>query len=356
MIDVADWEMLDGYGYETYSAKKLTRGLSQRGTLVVIVSSLVYRRYFKAGRQERKLWSVIRRILLWLGRDPMCLLPIHGQMLKVPLAHCLPLYLSDYPFYDRLPQRLSRFLRRALNKNDLILIDVGANIGDSIAAFREKESDRFLAIEADPLYYAILLSNWGACQNVTCVNCLCSSMAADEAYELERGRGTTRFVHSSGGTVVETRTLDEILDEHLFAREADILKVDTDGHDFEVLAGAWGFIRRCHPAIMFECAPFGNPNYVNNVMNLLNLFQRVGYSHCLVYSNVGYLFGKFALDALSPIKQLLGYQIMTDSLYYDIVLLNDYLLGEFHAGEVEFFVHQIKDPELQKCGIAAGLT
>ena len=299
------------------------------------IASLIYRNYIHSGRVGRGLWSVPRKALIKLFGDPSCSMMVHGRTLQMRLSHQLPIYLQDHRFYDRLPQRISQYILS--KEGQVTLIDVGANIGDTIAGFYTGPKDRFLAIEPDPNYRKLLVANWANNPNVTIISDLCSSESLQGTYRIEKKNGTAALVPSSDGLAMRSRTLDEILVEHAFAQQANILKVDTDGHDFKVLAGAKRWIAEKQPVVLFECAPFSNPNYIDNVCSTLDAFQQARYTHCILYSNLGELFGKFSLSDLSPIKNLLYYQLLSDSLYYDVLLLKDPQLDEFLASELEFF-------------------
>ena len=303
------------------------------------LASFVYQQYVNSGRLGRKLWSIPRKMLIKLLGDPMCGMTIHGRKLQMRVSHSLPGYLKDFPLYDRLPQRLSRYVKRKSDR--LTVIDVGANIGDTIAAFYTDASDRFLAIEPDPNFRKFLQANWGQNPNVKIISDLCSSESLQGTFKIEEKNGTASLVPSTDGLAMRSRTLDDILKEHSFAADADVLKVDTDGHDFKVLAGARDWIAHRKPIVLFECAPFGNPRFVQDTIDTLSGFARSGYSHCLLYSNLGNLVGKFSLNELSPIKNLLFYQVLTDSLYYDVLLVPESDLATFYASEVDFFVGQI---------------
>ena len=310
------------------------------------LSSFIYQQSIRSGRFVRRFWSLPRKLLVKLFGDPVCSMPVHGHPLQMRLSHSLPGYLQDFPCYDRLPGRLSQFVKRKSNR--LTVIDVGANIGDTIAAFYTEASDCFLAIEPDPHFRKLLESNWGSNPNVTILSDLCSSESLQGTYKIEEKNGTASLVPSSDGLAMRSRTLDDIIHEHSFAQSADILKVDTDGHDFKVLAGAKDFIARRRPIVLFECAPFKNRSYVQDVIRSLDDFRCAGYSCCVLYSNLGDLIGRFSLSDLSPIKNLLFFQILTDSLYYDVLLMSPEDLDLFYADEVAFFTKRVPDPTLSE--------
>lgn len=52
-------------------------------------------------------------------------------------------------------------------------------------------------------------------------------------------------LESSGSTVVDVRRLDKFAAEHELEAESTFLKVDTQGHDLNVLRGAGDFAKRC---------------------------------------------------------------------------------------------------------------
>src|SRR5262249_24598018 len=122
------------------------------------ISNLVYKKYCNTKGIERRFWAVSRKFLIKLLRDPPCKLDIHGKGLHLPLSHELPAYLADHKFYDRLPGRLSEYVYEKYRT--IKCVDVGANIGDSVAAFYKHKDDKFLAIEATPKFYKYLLANW----------------------------------------------------------------------------------------------------------------------------------------------------------------------------------------------------
>jgi FkbM family methyltransferase len=309
------------------------------------LASFIGQRFVHSGRLGRKFWSLPRKLLIYALGDPACSLGIHGRNMQLPLSHSLPGYLADLPLYDRLPRRLSQFVKR--DSQSLTVIDVGANIGDTIAAFYTDPRDRFLAIEPDPHFRKFLQANWGSNPNVTIISDLCSSESLQGTFRIQEKNGTASLVPSTDGLAMQSRTLDDILVEHAFAQQADILKVDTDGHDFKVLAGARRLIQDRQPIVLFECAPFGNPNYPQDVLSTLSSFAQADYQDCLIYTNRGALIGNFSLGDLSSIENLLFYQCLTDSLYYDILVMPPKVFGDFHRQELDFFRAMMPVPTMR---------
>jgi hypothetical protein len=63
--------------------------------------------------------------------------------------------------------------------------------------------------------------------------------------------------------------------------------------------------------------------------------------------------GKYDLKELSAIKNLFFYQILTDALYYDILLINDQDVGEFFQSEAQFFADRVADRNLRPSALKA---
>ena len=175
------------------------------------IPTLVYKRLLDSSGLTRKFWSVFRKLLIKLLRDPSCVLTVHAHPLQLPLSHRLPIYLKDHPFYDRLPERISGYIH---DKYGYIkCVDVGANIGDSIAAFYKDDvlGDRFLAIEPNENFNRYLVANWGGKDNVRILTSVCSSENRTRTYQVFEEQGTASLVNSENGVIMETRSLDDII-------------------------------------------------------------------------------------------------------------------------------------------------
>src|SRR5258705_12629919 len=102
---------------------------------MIFLFKLLLSVYEKAGKQERKVirlaLELIRRILIRLG-DPPYSTEIRGKRIILPISHKLPIHIADFPLYDTLPARIANYLRS--RDGTLIMVDVGANVGDTIVS------------------------------------------------------------------------------------------------------------------------------------------------------------------------------------------------------------------------------
>lgn len=286
-------------------------------------------------QKKKKILRFLRKFFIKLFDDPEVELNIHNRILSLPLSHQLPIYLLQNPFYDSLLKRLGDFLR---NTDGYIkCIDVGANIGDSIAAINQDIADKFIAIEAHPKFFYYLKKNWGHSSNITLIHSFCSSSLENTFYSIQEKDGTAVIKKDKSEIAITTTTIDFIIMNDNGFNDFNLLKIDTDGNDLEVLKGAKNAIRLNLPVILFECYMFEDNNYIENCLETMSFLREIGYNKCLLYDNFGYLICKINLDNLFIFKQLLLYHAMNRFDYFDILVMKDPEIEKFHLQEIEYF-------------------
>lgn len=299
------------------------------------LATAVYKRAMTAPGMRGVFWNWARQTLVRLADDPVCLLPVHGKDLHLRLSHDLPRYIAQVRFYDTLPGRLSCFVRG--KHGPLVAIDVGANIGDTVASCQLQEHDRFLAVEPDPGFFALLSTNWNGNPNIRLVNIACSDGSMRGSLETHSHHGTAYIREAQEETSLQTATLDDLVEEHPDFLNANFIKIDTDGHDFSVIRGAVKLLTRQMPALMFECDSFNNPRFMEDCLGTLDALKACGYESFIVYSNNGTLMGKYPLSDLSSFHGLLLYQKTRKHFYYDVLTMCEEDAATFYETELEFF-------------------
>jgi FkbM family methyltransferase len=308
------------------------------------IADFVLQKTLSTGGASQLAWQALRQLLVQTFNDPACSITAHGHTLRLPLSHELPTYLRFLPLYDSLPGRLSVFLHERYGAS-LKCLDVGANIGDSIAAFCRGEQDLFLAIEPDPKFNRYLHANWKL-PNVKILNLICSFRSGQEKFEIVEKFGTATFYENARGVEMQTITIDDLLAQNSEFSSPHLIKVDTDGNDFAVLDGAKQALVG-QPAVLFECDVFGNRHYVEECLQTLALFRAAGYQSMLLYEKFGYPLGRFELQDLKHFRELLFYQLTKKFVYFDILLMKEQDLLPFSALEKSFFLDALPDPRLR---------
>ena len=151
-------------------------------------------------------------------------------------------------------------------KADAIVFDIGANVGSSVLRFAQLvPHGHVYAFEPTDYAYQKLLINLSLnpqlANRITAVQLFLSGETrADhhlEAYSSWKVDGKSSDIHPLHGGMLKSAesvpavTLDDYCLEHEI-QHIDLIKIDTDGHELQVLAGARRIIEQCLPYIIFE--------------------------------------------------------------------------------------------------------
>jgi FkbM family methyltransferase len=137
-----------------------------------------------------------------------------------------------------------------------IAIDIGANLGEwSIPLAKAVgATGRVLCCEPNPAM-ADALSATLAINNLPQAQVLTVALSADDGEGHlaidSTDSGQSRLADK--GVSVRLRSLDSLVAEHRLER-LDLVKIDVEGHEAQVLAGAGETMRRLRPALIFESA------------------------------------------------------------------------------------------------------
>lgn len=169
-------------------------------------------------------------------------------------------------------RRKQRALFADLIRPGDLVFDVGANIGEFTAAFRDCGA-RVVAVEPQPRLAAHLRRRYRSDSGVTVVPTALSDhdgeatlycTTADALATLEETRATGGAVGAgaelewTGSIRVPLRTLDQLVAEH--GRPA-LVKIDVEGHEAAVVRG----LTISRPSVFFEV----NPESLGEVLDLL---------------------------------------------------------------------------------------
>ncbi len=147
-------------------------------------------------------------------------------------------------------------LKLVINTGQPLCLDVGANCGQTISLLKtvfarpqihafEPSSETFRSLQANPVARGVQLYNYALGREVThrqffnyAKSPLSSFLPLDQDPE-----NRFRDITLRGVEAVEIKTVDWFLKQHDISK-VDLLKIDTQGFDLEVLAGATEALRR----------------------------------------------------------------------------------------------------------------
>ncbi len=178
--------------------------------------------------------------------------------IALPTSHRLPIYQAEHMLYDRfLP-----FLCETLADPDGLIIDIGANVGDTAYAMAQVCKNKIVCIEAEPSFFNLLCENLDRLPN---------AKSRFQAYEALLGTGQYKGVLVKSDSTASLQVSPEdayapqavpldrfITDTRLSDSRIELIKVDTDGLDADILISGLNIIGRQRPLLFWE-------NQFNNI-------------------------------------------------------------------------------------------
>lgn len=238
--------------------------------------------------------------------------------------HSLPEYQHRFPTYDRFLPKLCRDL-----PSGSVVVDVGANVGDTIAAIASENHDlRFIAVEPDPEFCALLAQNVERMRKVVPqldVEIVRAFIGDNlKVVSSEGGRGTRRAIVSDDDTSEPSSIrLDDVLGDKKIG-STTLVKVDTDGFDWSVLNSGIKLIQKIRPLLFFECDTSNDISHINKYIYLIEMLSKLEYTKFYVFDNFGGLIGLF--EDVDDVLKLLKYVdrqnkgVLARTIYYVDIL------------------------------------
>jgi FkbM family methyltransferase len=144
--------------------------------------------------------------------------------------------------------------------DDGVYLDVGGNVGLYVTALTKAKAGRLRAVAFEPIAATVeIMKQTFALNGVT--------TAKVEQFAVSSGSGVLRLSNFPGGwnnfwvadpsksvpqIEVRTQSIDSWMLEHPDL-VPDAMKIDVEGHEFEVLKGARETLRRYKPTLVVEC-------------------------------------------------------------------------------------------------------
>lgn len=254
-----------------------------------------------SARLAHRLGAAAVYIASRILRDPVVTHPVHGVHLAMPMSHALPRILLRHPDYSANLGRIAAALRRKYPT--MAMIDIGANIGDTIAIVRRLSPVPMLCIDGDPGFFLLLQRNAGQW----------SDIELERAYvSVESGRIPARIEsHDGSGHLssdhhhqTDVKSLPDILDHHPRFWSAKLLKVDTDGFDTLIVKGARDLLQTARPAVYLEYDPhfFLGPD--PDGFEVFDFLRDNDYATALFFQNTGEFHAEAGLGDEGALRRL----------------------------------------------------
>ena len=233
-------------------------------------------------------------------------------------THLLATYIQKFPSYSQNMHRIASVIAKFSNHEGAI-IDIGANIGDSVALIRSAGvKNPIHCVEGEQTYFGILKKNQPFFDNVFLHQTFLGEQTEALKGTLASEGGTAGF-GTSGNETIDTITLDDFVKNNNI-NDLRLLKIDTDGYDLKIIRGGLTSIAQQKPVIFLEYDPYFLTKNQDDGVSTLQTLAEIGYEKTLFYDNYGRLIVAIDLSNQLMVKQLHNYVDNRQGAfaYYDI--------------------------------------
>ena len=259
--------------------------------------------------------------------------------LIAPSEHPIEYHLRDNKYYCLNLSRIAKYIEQKYQL--YTIIDIGANIGDTIALFRTANvNQQIFAVEGEPFYFDLLKRNVSQFTNVKIFEAFLGEKTQMEELSIEAIKGTAKL-NTAKSKLTQIIKLDDFISEHRIDN-VKLLKIDTDGFDLKILRGGLEFIKISKPILFFEYDASYLEEHGENGVSIFENLHDLGYQKVLYYDNYGKFLISISIDDTVSINQLYAYIRNGEGAfeYYDLCIFHkddSELAGVVIKNEMDFF-------------------
>jgi FkbM family methyltransferase len=236
--------------------------------------------------------------------------------------------ISNYKYEPLVNSQLGRLAKCIAGKYpDLTVIDIGANVGDTIAVIKSQVDVPVIGVEGDEVSYRFLEKNTKQFKDITIIREFLGEKKETLKIALEKGGWNTTLVpDEAAGKDVTLRTLDEVLEsEKLHLRRLKLLKVDCEGFDTIIIRGAVNLLQQQQPVVYFEYNKSNMEAIHEDGLSTLLSLAKYGYRTVILFDNKGRFIAEVPMQQRDLLYQLHHYADEKDSeiAYYDVCLFHE---------------------------------
>jgi FkbM family methyltransferase len=247
------------------------------------------------------------RCAIWKSRP----YKVGRYTITLPPKHKLDVYQHSFNNYDK---KLPAIARMVESKYSVMsVIDIGANIGDTAFALRDACDAPLICIEGNPKFIPLLETNISKLPGVIrVVPKFIGPESFDNLGNVVTVNGTAHFDRESAHDSHEPQririaviTYKELLASIVDLPEVRLVKIDTDGFDFRIIAGSIDQMAASLPVLFFEFDPSFSPkNDKYEALGAMAALNGAGYLHYVIYDNYGNYIFSFSEHAAERFEDL----------------------------------------------------
>ncbi|MDA8266820.1 MAG: FkbM family methyltransferase [Actinomycetota bacterium] len=222
------------------------------------------------------------RVAAILSRGTLVETHIHGRRVRVPAGYPYPLWSRQWPNYNA-PLLEAAHEATLLRDGPIRVVDVGAAVGDTalmlLANLPIGTIEDLLCVEPDNQFAGLARANL---RGEPAVRIRQALLARSETNVRDLVRTHPGTASAQGRERRPAVPLD-----HLCPERVDVLKIDVDGMDGQVLAGARRHLAVDHPVVIFEWHPVLYERTGNDWREPFEVLHDAGYRQAVWFDKFG---------------------------------------------------------------------
>jgi FkbM family methyltransferase len=230
-------------------------------------------------------------------------------VLRVPANHHLPFIVGSNPFWSMSLAHCAA----ALGDASLVILDIGANIGDTAILLESQIPGRcqFVCIEANQEWLPYLAANTIGLP-VEIIRCFVGEGQHVAVQATAPG--------SARSTITESGERSLPLDEICQGRQIDLIKIDTDGFEFPILRSGNRTLSSRRPALFFEWDPAAWRENQENPEEVFNWLAGLGYEDFCFFSDGGLFYCRTKqAETIRSLIAAADARRAIDAIYWDVL-------------------------------------
>ena len=269
----------------------------------------------------------IRKILGYFGFDIIkknrvsfikkeILITVGGFPIKAPAINPL---ISTYTEMKDFGNEIARIVVLIYKKySDLSVLDIGANIGDTVATIKSVANVPIICVEGDDFSFSYLIENTKQFSGVKLYKNYLGEREETVNFTInKKGWNSTLIPDMTSTQQINLITLDQVMKNSFGSiKQFKFLKIDTEGYDTIILRGSFNLLKIAKPTLYFEYNQDNMANIHEDGLSTLYKLKDFGYEKILFFDDKGRFILSSTLNHQQTISELSGYANGRDGLIY----------------------------------------
>lgn len=279
------------------------------------------------GEVRLRLLRRLRQTLIKRLHDPLISYTLGDISLALPTSHNLPITRARLPNYSLNVGRIAKHIQAKYP--ELAIVDIGANVGDTVAILRSQCNSPILCIDGNARFYSLLELNTAKLKDIYLEKAFVGFATGTVKGHVSTGKGTAHVVFDdTSNESVYMKALPDILEGHPIFLETKLVKIDTDGFDVSIVIDNLPLWRKARPVLFLEYMPAPFTAERPQELEVFEKLRTAGYQMALVYEETGEYAFSVDLQHTQTLEDLFRfYAGRRDKRYCDLAI--------FHAEDAD---------------------